>query len=59
MKPSFPRFRWLTTSAPAFSPRARTILELRFDNANEPIFVGRNGDKKNQTSLTIGQVFSF
>lgn len=43
----------------ALLPGARTLLELRFDNASDAIFLGRNGAKKNQTAFTIGQVFSF
>ncbi len=34
--------------------------ELRHDRADDPFFAGKNGAlKKNQTTLTIGQAYSF
>jgi hypothetical protein len=42
-------------------PNLRTLLEYRLDTANTDIFPGSNATdyKKNQSTLTIGQIFSF
>ena len=41
-------------------PGVRTLLELRHDRADDPFFAGRNGGlKKNQTTFTLGQAYSF
>lgn len=41
-------------------PGLRTLLELRHDRADDPFFAGKNGGlKKSQTTLTIGQAYSF
>jgi hypothetical protein len=42
-------------------PGVRTLLELRYDRASDPYFLDRDGgaSKKSQTSLTIGQAYSF
>lgn len=42
-------------------PGVRTLLEYRYDRSDEPFFAGRNEGtlKKNQSTLTIAQAFSF
>ncbi|MDX1932926.1 MAG: outer membrane beta-barrel protein [Capsulimonadales bacterium] len=42
-------------------PGMRTILEYRYDNANTEIFASKDANtfKKNQSTLTVGQVFAF
>ena len=42
-------------------PGLRTLLEARYDFANEKVFAGKNNDteKKNQVTLTVGQIYSF
>jgi hypothetical protein len=47
-------------ATPAF-PGARTLLEFRVDTANDSVFAGRSGDgqKRNQSTLNLGQVFRF
>ena len=37
----------------------RTLVEYRYDNANSAIFPTRGGAKKNQSTLTLSQVFAF
>ena len=42
-------------------PGLRTLLEARYDFANEKLFAGKDAanDKKNQVTLTVGQIYSF
>jgi hypothetical protein len=40
-------------------PGARTLFEVRYDNSNRAVFAGEREFKKNQTTFTIGQTFSF
>jgi hypothetical protein len=56
----------LTSATLSFEPRsslfpgARTLFEVRYDHSNNAIFGDDNNDvKKDQFTLTIGQVFSF
>lgn len=37
----------------------RTLLEYRYDNANTAVFPTKSGAKKNQSTLTLSQVFAF
>ena len=43
-------------------PGLRTLLEVRYDYANEKVFVPKDAaadGKKNQLTLTVGQIYSF
>ncbi len=40
-------------------PGVRTLFEYRYDFAKDPFFGGRNGLKDSQSTLTIGQVYSY
>jgi hypothetical protein len=37
----------------------RTLLEIRFDNANTAIFPTKTGSKKSQTTVSLAQIVSF
>jgi hypothetical protein len=41
-----------------FFPGSRTLVEVRYDNSNRAVFAGEDNFKKNQTTFTLGQVFS-
>jgi hypothetical protein len=40
-------------------PGVRTLIEWRIDNASDPVFASKNGVKKNQNTLTLGQTYRF
>ncbi len=40
-------------------PGTRTLIEWRIDNAGDPVFASKNGTKKNQNTLTLGQTYRF
>ncbi|MGC4045338.1 MAG: outer membrane beta-barrel protein [Armatimonas sp.] len=40
-------------------PGARTLIEWRIDRASDPVFASKNGSKKTQNTLTVGQTFRF